>query len=752
MKTVLRSLCLTLTALAALTDSAWLSAEDTRGNPAADEQPAAEGYRLQPADDPLQPLQPREALTESERKRMDGLAWYMTGQMLQKRNDLQGALDAYRKAVAADPQAVEVYEALVPLAFALNQEEEAMKLALKLVELDPDNYLMMQQLGRRMAVEGKLPQAIELLEKARATDALDRESGGYVTLMRDLAVLYGATGEKDKAADAYEVVFDALQNPRKYNLDFRTRRALREDAAANLERIGQAFLDAERFEPAIEAFESASKQREGVPGHLSYNLAQVYLKTNKPEKALEELQKYFDAQLQSKGREAYELLGQILKALDKSDELLGRLEELAQKDPHNGVLQYYLAEQYVEHDRLADAEKLYRQTLEKSGSAAGWLGLAVVYRKQSRPAELLESLSKAIGSVEAPEDLLTLAPLEQEFQAIGEDPKLVEELIAYGRKASEEDGAKLDFASSLILAKLAAVTEEDDAAVHFYRFAIKSRRDRAPLLYEELGQYLMGRDKNAEAAEIFREAADDPASSSARPGFLMMQAQAEELAGNTDAAVEAIKEAQRIRPDLPRLQLLEAWIYSHSARWDDAIALLERIIEKNRNDKDILRQAQFTLSNVYVQQGNMRKGEEILEKVYEEDPNDPSVNNDLGYLYADQGKKLEQAEKMIRLALESEPENPAYLDSMGWVLYRLEKYEEALPYLEKAVELPSGADATILDHLADTYDRLGKTDKAVENWKKALQHAKDATRPDQKLIQQIEDKLKKHKAAESDQD
>ncbi|MGV2338638.1 MAG UNVERIFIED_CONTAM: tetratricopeptide repeat protein [Planctomycetaceae bacterium] len=54
----------------------------------------------------------------------------------------------------------------------------------------------------------------------------------------------------------------------------------------------------------------------------------------------------------------------------------------------------------------------------------------------------------------------------------------------------------------------------------------------------------------------------------------------------------------------------------------------------------------------------MAKGEAILEEVYQEDPNDPGVNNDLGYLYADQGKKLEQAEKMIRIAVEAEGDNP----------------------------------------------------------------------------------------------
>ena len=115
------------------------------------------------------------------------------------------------------------------------------------------------------------------------------------------------------------------------------------------------FLDAERIELAVKAFEHAAKARRGKPGNLSYNLARVYQRTNKLDKALEQLQKYFDAQLQSKGQAAYDLLAEVLKSMGKSDELIGRLETIAQKDPRNATLQFYLAEQYLTSDQLDKA-------------------------------------------------------------------------------------------------------------------------------------------------------------------------------------------------------------------------------------------------------------------------------------------------------------------------------------------------------------------------------------------------------------
>src|SRR5206468_823794 len=103
------------------------------------------------------------------------------------------------------------------------------------------------------------------------------------------------------------------------------------------------------------------------------------------------------------------------------------------------------------------------------------------------------------------------------------------------------------------------------------------------------------------------------------------------------------------------------------------------------------------------------------------------------YLYAEQGKNLEKAEAMIRKALKEEPDNSAYLDSLGWVLFKRGKVKEALDPLEKAVTHPSGADATIHEHLGDVYFRLQQTAKAKAAWEKAEALGAKATPPDKRL-------------------
>ena len=144
--------------------------------------------------------------------------------------------------------------------------------------------------------------------------------------------------------------------------------------------------------------------------------------------------------------------------------------------------------------------------------------------------------------------------------------------------------------------------------------------------------------------------------------------------------------------------------------------------------------------------GDFAKGEAELEILFAKNPDDPGINNDLGYLYADQGKNLEKAEAMIRKAVAEEPDNYAYLDSLGWVLFKRGKFEEARRPLEKAQADPR-ADSTIPDHLGDVYFQLQLPAKAKEAWERALKLAGQA-KPADKRLAEIQKKLESLKQFE----
>lgn len=708
--------------------------------------PNANGYKLQDLDNPAEPLEPKKPRTPEEQNKLDALTWYMTGQLLEKRNELSDALDAYKKAVDLDPKSAEITKALVLTAFSLNQTEEAVKYALKAIELDPDDYQVLRRLAVHMANERKVPQAIELLEKALESPKLKQAKATFVMLNRDLAILYMAIGDQTKAADSFEIVFEALQNPKKFNLSFVQRKSLEANPTNTYEQIGEAFIGAQRPKLAVQAFEAALKARRGKPGTLSYNLAKAYLETGENDKALEQIQTYFDAQLQTKGRDAYELLAKILKAKDQKQELITRLEKMAEADSRNYTLQYFLAEQYLEGNQLEKAEALYKKTLDGSKDPEGYAGLASVYRRLNKPEQLFESLTQAVESG------TSIDGLADEFQAIGKDEKLASQLIELAEKKAEpEKGSNtgsLTYFEARVSGKIAAAAKKPDAAVKFYELAKQRNPGESDDIYEDIGMMYFDLENYAKAAEWYRKGTEDSAVSN-KVQFLYRLSQAEELAGNTDAALVAVKKAQAQLPQIPLLHYQEGWILYHAKRYDDAIEKFDEVTTKFAGDKEIVRRSQFILSSLYVQQGNLRKGEEVLEKILAEDPQDPSVNNDLGYLYADHGKNLKKAKSMIQIALTAEPENPAYLDSMGWVLYKLGEYKNAVSHLEKAVKLPGGGDSTIWDHLADCYARLKQMDKAQDAWQKALEDAKKDATPDEKLIKRIEQKLAAAKNGEA---
>ena len=275
--------------------------------------------------------------------------------------------------------------------------------------------------------------------------------------------------------------------------------------------------------------------------------------------------------------------------------------------------------------------------------------------------------------------------------------------------------------SAFMIAKLASEADQKQAAAEFYQFAMDAaakhekpqiRGNWTLLILQEYSQLLREEDKYGELAVLLQKAVENPLLAPQRINLLYFLADARERNGETEAAIKVNEEARQAAPKFPLLDYQHAWIYYHSRDWDKAIVQMQNFIKKYPEQKERVYQVKMMLSNTYVQQGDIRKGEAVLEEMLADDPENPSINNDLGYLYADQGKNLEKAEKMIRIALKSEPDNMAYLDSMGWVLFKLERFQEAAGYLEKASKLPGGGDSTILDHLADCYHKLNKTKEA----------------------------------------
>jgi len=149
-------------------------------------------------------------------------------------------------------------------------------------------------------------------------------------------------------------------------------------------------------------------------------------------------------------------------------------------------------------------------------------------------------------------------------------------------------------------------------------------------------------------------------------------------------------------------------------------------------------QLYFALGAAFERVGQVDSSVFTFEEILKHQPEHVASLNYLGYMLADRDMRLDYARDLISRAVKIEPRNAAYLDSYGWVYYRLKVYDSALFYLSQAAQLDS--DPVIYDHLGDTYQANGDSRKAREWWQKALDQQPDNEAIRRKLLEPAEDR------------
>jgi tetratricopeptide (TPR) repeat protein len=211
---------------------------------------------------------------------------------------------------------------------------------------------------------------------------------------------------------------------------------------------------------------------------------------------------------------------------------------------------------------------------------------------------------------------------------------------------------------------------------------------------------------------------------------LVISGKIDEAIAEADRAVEGANDETRLEMQLNRVNVL-----TQAERYEQALALAQNLA-REFSQPDQARAIRDSLHNVYAAMRDFAKAEEQLRLMLQADPNDATANNNLGYLWADQGKNLEEAERLIRKALEldrqqkrivaavtieGDADNAAFVDSLGWILFRRGRFEEARTWLEKATQLAGGEDdPTVWDHLGEVDFQLRKMDEARRAWQRSL--------------------------------
>jgi tetratricopeptide (TPR) repeat protein len=187
-------------------------------------------------------------------------------------------------------------------------------------------------------------------------------------------------------------------------------------------------------------------------------------------------------------------------------------------------------------------------------------------------------------------------------------------------------------------------------------------------------------------------------------------------------ALETLAKArQKFRPGF-RLEYLSALAYSGQESFANAVACFNaaEILAQPADTNLLDEKFYFQFGAASERLGDFAQAERHFEKCLSLAPDFAAALNYLGYMWAERGENLERARGLIERALKVEPQNPAYLDSMGWVLFRLQQPREALDYLLEAVGLSPEPDATLYDHLGDIHAALGQPEAAQAAWRKSF--------------------------------
>ena len=709
----------------------------------------------------------------TQEAKAQALAAYMDGVALQKNGKLSEALKAYQQAADADPTASEPVKAHAMLLMRLGRVRQGEELALQAAKLNPDDFDIRLQLAVLLRARGNTPDAIKFIEEALTSKQLKQESADYIRIHGVRGTLYREADDLAKTAESYDVLLSALEQPENYGLDFREHQTLMKDRLTGYEGIGKVMLQIGKYDQAIKAFTALARINKDQPGDHNFLLALAQHRKDDLESAEKNLDLYLQSKQRTRG--ALQLLADIYKSTGRASEIKQRLESLEADTTNPAVVQLFLGEFLIEQGDGKAAEDVFRRVITDSGEASGYVGLLRVDILNQDVTSFIDRVKKALVARITIEELIPLKNI------VANDIEFAKKLVTSSIAAVEAENLKSPaepYLYSLIAEELEMAVEEEQLLQATLTLNPDARMGVDVL--SRLGLNRLLQEKFEDSAATYRQLLTVPGLPEQQQVVTLFRlSQAEVFSDNFPDAITAIETALKLRPGNPELTYQVGWVllqakkfepaekmlkdaiklanvdpsvegragimlgalYTQLRRWDDCIATYEAILKIKDVDDDIARRTRTALSNAYVQKGDLPNGQRILEEVYAQSPDDPGVNNDLGYLYAEQNKNLDKAEKMIRIAVEAEPDNPAYLDSLGWVLFQQMKYEESIEVLKKANSDPEYRDATIIEHLGDAMDAIGQKEEARKTWQEALKVETESVAPDEEVVNRISKKL-----------
>ncbi|HUK36756.1 MAG TPA: tetratricopeptide repeat protein [Vicinamibacterales bacterium] len=606
----------------------------------------------------------------------EAYAQFMLGRHLETTDDIPGAIAAFKRAAQLDPDSSDILAELAGLYMRQSRLEEAVTAGEQALKISPGNreahrvlgivYATLVESGRRNGRGQNASAIADNLNKAieHLEQAIDRQVDSDPNVRATLARLYLAAGSNDKAIPLLTELVS--QEP---------------GWSDGPSLLAQAYAAAGRDTEAITWLERAAKE----DPDLYVTLASFYERARKWNeaaaayaKALESSPRNTDLKVQY----AISLVNVGSKeSLTKARDLLG---EVTAARPNDGRSLYQLSQVQRRLGDLAAAEATARKLIALNGrSPRGFYALALVLEEQRQYQAVIDALLPAVADFrsnsgnDSSADLGLLLPhLGFAYQELGDYEKAV---------------STFDEAHTLVPTDptITAYLVQADLSAKKYAAAIEVARK--------------GRADNADDLRLVR-----------------LEAQALRQSGKPDEAVGVLQDFLK-KQNNPETYVALAQMFSDTKRSGDAVKLLQEARAKFPDNTII----GFELGAVFDKQKKFADAEAAFRQVLVKEPDNAPALNYIGYMLAERGERLNESVDLLKKALQLEPDNGSYLDSLGWAYYKADNLPQALDNLQRAADQLK-SNSVIQDHYGDVLFKLARYDEAIAAWQRALAGDNDA--------------------------
>ena len=584
-------------------------------------------------------------------------------------------------------------------------------------------------------------------------------------LSEELSDLYIQSGRlREAVADAEEIL---KQNPN----DMNARRILARIYARLINDTQQNRVDETYLKKSIEQY-SKITEREPKDGEAWLMLGRLHKIAQNSVEAEKAYKKAIE--IDPNNEDALTGLAMVYADLGDSKNAAEMLRRVADKSP-NGRSLAALASAYEQMREYGLAAETLKKAIELSPAAAGELK-----RSLAQDLMLADQLDESLKyyqeiAAEDPRDSQAQLRISQIYR----QKRDFDKARAANNKARELDPNSLEIRYSEVnlleaegkTAEAIDLMKEIVTTTAKKSYSAAERGNRVVLL-ERLGSMYRAAERYPQAIETFEQIADVDPDMAARGSVQIIETY--RVAKDVPKAEAEAKAAVAKYPNDRMVRTVYASILADAGKNDSAITEMKKLIadksdretwmslaqvyDKTKNyaemakaideadklsvNKEEKQGITFMRGAMLEKQKKYDQAEAEFRRLLEADPDNAGALNYLGYMLADRGVRLQEALQLITKALDRDPGNGAYLDSLGWVYYRLGRFEDAERQLKQSLEKVS-RDPTVHDHLGDVYYKQGKLKEAIGQWEASLQewHAAPPAEREPVEIAKVQKKL-----------